>query len=121
MAVNHARLHLSRRQLVQGAGALGLGLLAACGALPGQQAPPRIYRIGYLSPQSLAAAGPRFEAFQKGLRELGWIEGQNFTLERRLADGQAERLPDLAAELVRLQTDVVVTTGDPAARAMAKA
>jgi putative tryptophan/tyrosine transport system substrate-binding protein len=115
-------LHLSRRQFVQGASVAGLGLLAGCGRWPGQAPPPaKVYRIGYFSSQSLAAAGPRIEAFEQGLRELGWIEGQNFTLERRLADGQAERLPDLAAELVQLQPDVVVTTGDPAARAIAKA
>src|SRR5438045_4289634 len=106
----------SRRQLVQGAGVAGLALLAGCGRLPGQAPPAKVHRIGYLSPQSLAVTGPRIEAFQQGLRELGWIEGQNFTLERRLADGEAERLPDLAAELVRLQPDVLVTNGELAAR-----
>ena len=79
MAANHPRRHLSRRRLLQGASVLGLGLLAACGGLPAQQPPPRVYHIGYLGPQSLAITSPRLETFQQGLRELGWIEGQNFT------------------------------------------
>src|SRR5689334_2628057 len=120
MAAAPGRLLISRRAFVQGASVAGLGLLAGCGRLPGQASSTKVYLVGYLSPQSLAAAGPRFEAFQQGLRELGWIAGQNFRLESRLADGQGERLPDLAAELVRLKPNVVVTTGDPAARAMAK-
>jgi putative tryptophan/tyrosine transport system substrate-binding protein len=113
---------LSRRQVLQGAGAVGLGLLAGCGRLPWQaQQPAKVYRVGYLSPQSLAVTRPRFEAWQQGMRELGWIEGQNFTVELRVAEGQAERLPDLAAELVRLQPDVVVLNGELPARAMRNA
>ena len=113
---------VSRRRFVQGAGALGLGLLAGCGRLPGQAAPvATVYHIGYLGPQSLTVGGPRVEALQQGLRDLGWVERQNYTLELRLADGQAERLPDLAAELVRLHPDLIVTNGEPAARALANA
>jgi putative tryptophan/tyrosine transport system substrate-binding protein len=104
---------------MRGAGAAGLGLLTGCGRLPGQaQQPAKVYRVGYLSPQSLAVTRPRFEALQQGLRELGWIEGQNLTIELRVAEGQAERLPELAAELVRLQPDVVVVNGERPARAM---
>src|SRR4051812_8143753 len=103
---------VSRRQFMVGAGAVGAGLVAGCGRLPWQaEAPAKVYRIGYLSPQSLAVTAPRFEAFRHGLQELGWIEGQNFTFEQRVADGQAERIPDLAAELVRLQPDVLVANG----------
>ena len=113
---------LSRRHFVQGVGAAGLGLLAGCGRLPWQTQPaPKVYRLGYLSPQGAALTAPRFEALQRGLRDLGWIEGQNLTIERRLADGQLERLPDLAAELVQLQPDVIVTSGEPGTRAMKNA
>src|SRR5215218_2494783 len=95
-------LRPTRRQFVQSVGVAGLGLVAGCGRLPGQaQAPAKVYRVGYLSPQSLAVTRPRFEAWQQGMQELGWIEGQNFTIEFRVAEGQAERIPDLAAELVR--------------------
>ncbi len=115
-------MRVSRRRFVWGAGAAGLGLLAGCGRLPGQ-APPAamVYQIGYLSPQSLTLVGPRLEALQHALQERGWIEGQNLTIERRLGDGQVERLPDLAAELVGLRPAVIVTSGEPAARAMTEA
>jgi putative ABC transport system substrate-binding protein len=121
MSQARLRRDVSRRRFLHGAGLAGLALLAGCGRLPGQAQPPaKVYRIGYLGPLSLAVTEPRIEAFQQGLRELGWIEGQNYLLERRLADGQAERLPDLAAELVRLQPDVVVTNGELPIRAMTK-
>ncbi|HEY7063601.1 MAG TPA: ABC transporter substrate-binding protein [Chloroflexota bacterium] len=74
--------------------------------------------MGYLSPQSPAITAPRLAALQQGLRERGWIEGQNILIERRLAEGQAGRLPDLAAELVRLQPDVLVTHGGAATKAV---
>jgi putative tryptophan/tyrosine transport system substrate-binding protein len=118
-----ARRELSRRVFVQGAGVAGLGLLAGCGRLPGQAQPSSAndYRIGYLSVLGLAVTVPRIDALRQALGELSWIEGQNFTFERRLAEGQAERLPELAAELVRLQPDVVVVTGELATRAMSNA
>jgi putative ABC transport system substrate-binding protein len=104
---------------MQSAGVAGLGLLAGCGRLLGQAVPsPRVYRMGYLSPQSPAITAPRLAALQQGLRERGWIEGQNILIERRLAEGQAGRLPDLAAELVRLQPDVLVTHGGAATKAV---
>jgi putative ABC transport system substrate-binding protein len=103
----------SRRQFVQGMGVAGLGLLAGCGRLPGQAPPPaKVYRLGYLSPQGAVVDAPRFEALQRGLRDLGWIEGQNLIIERRLAEGQLERLPTLATELTQLQPDVLVTFGE---------
>jgi putative ABC transport system substrate-binding protein len=62
-----------------------------------------------------------FEAFQQGLRELGYVEGQNLAIEPRGAEGRYERLPDLAAELVRLQPDVLVSSATPATRAAQQA
>jgi putative tryptophan/tyrosine transport system substrate-binding protein len=109
---------LSRRQLVQGAGAVGLGLLAGCGRWPGQMAPAQIARIGFLAPVTLQ---PRYEAFQAGLRDLGYIDGQNVVFEFRSAEGHDERLPTLAAELVQLRVDVIVAGGTSAARAAQRA
>jgi ABC-type uncharacterized transport system substrate-binding protein len=81
----------------------------------------KVRRIGYLAGAS-AAAGSRFlEAFRQRLRELGWAEGQNIVVEHRYADGKFERLPDLAAELVRLKVEVIVATPTPAAVAASNA
>jgi putative tryptophan/tyrosine transport system substrate-binding protein len=113
-------MKVSRREFVAGASVTGLGLLAGCGRLPGQAA-PSVYRMGYLSPVSETVDAPRFDAVRGALRDLGWIEGQNILIERRLAEGRAERLPALAAELAQLQPDVVVTHGEPGARAMKQA
>ncbi len=95
-----------------------LGLLAA--PLPAEaQRAGKVYRIGWLSPGSRAAAtsSPLVEAFRQGLRELGWIEGQNFIIEWRFAAGRIERLPDLASELVRLKPDVILTISSAGAQA----
>ena len=83
------------------------------------QQPKKISRIGVLRP-GLAAA-PNYEAFRQGLRELGYVEGQNVVLEFRDGDAKAERLPDLAAELVRLKVDVIVTSSTPAIQAVKQA
>jgi putative tryptophan/tyrosine transport system substrate-binding protein len=109
-----------RRQVVQGAGAMSLGLLAGCGRLPWQAPPPaRIPRVGYL------AGGPRSpnttEAFQQGLRDLGYIEGKNVAIEWRLMDGQLSELFDAATELVGLPVDIIVATGPPAIAAARRA
>jgi putative ABC transport system substrate-binding protein len=75
-----------------------------------------IARIGYLStanPRSM----PAFQAFERRLRELGYIEGQNIDIEYRNAEGEVDRLPDLAADLVRLNVKVIVTATDSATRA----
>jgi putative ABC transport system substrate-binding protein len=72
------------------------------------QQPKKIPRIGYLAPTTRAGIAHNTEAFLQGLRELGYIEGQNIVIEYRWADGKFERLPELAAELVRLKLDVIV-------------
>ena len=95
---------------------IGLALLAkplgAGSQPPGQKVP----RIGYLDGASLSANSVRLEAFRHGLRELGYVEGQTVAIEWRSADGKADRLPGLAAELVRLKVDVIVTGGAGATR-----
>jgi putative tryptophan/tyrosine transport system substrate-binding protein len=111
-----------RRQLLLGAGGVGLGLLAGCGRLPWQaQESVKVYRIGFLSPRSLSMLSDRLEAFRQGLRALGYVEGQNIDIEVRSAEGEYDRLPALAAELVRLPVDVIVTGADPAIRAAQQA
>ena len=76
----------------------------------------KVHRIGYLSASVRATHAPSFEAFQLGLRELGYIEGKNIIIEARFAEGQAERLPELVAELVRLKVDVILAGGSEAVR-----
>jgi len=74
----------------------------------------KVYRIGYLSSASPSLINePSIAAFRQGLRELGYIEGQDVVFEYRFAEGKPDRLPDLAAELVRLKVDVIVTRPQP--------
>ncbi len=99
---------------------LALGLLAAPRAVRAQQA-GKVYRIGILETIPAARNAANLDALRKGLRDLGYVEGRNLVIEYRSADGRAERFPDLAAELVRLKVDLIVTRGTPAARAAKKA
>jgi putative ABC transport system substrate-binding protein len=85
------------------------------------QTATKTYRIGLLEVVSAAANGQNRVAFRQGLKELGYVEGQSFVLEYRSADGQAERFPDLARELVRLNVEVIVTRGTPSALAAKRA
>jgi ABC-type uncharacterized transport system substrate-binding protein len=96
----------NRRKLVI---ALGAGTLAWAGAVRAQ-APAKVPRIGLLSPFSPSDAAPFHRAFQLGLRDLGWVEGKNISIEYRYAEGKSNRIPDLAADLVRLKVDIIVTT-----------
>ena len=87
-------------------------LLALTLAVADTEAQPNPHRrIGFLNPASPVSMGPMHEAFRQGLRELGWTEGQTVTIEYRWAHGDAQRVPALAAELVQLKVDVIVTTG----------
>ena len=94
--------------------ALFISILLAPLAADAQQ-PGRVYRIGVLSTLSRerTLGSPYLKAFQEGLRELGYVEGGNVVLEYRFAGGERERLLGLAAELVRLKVDVIVTWTDP--------
>ena len=90
---------------------LALGVLSAAPLLASAQQAVRVARIGYLSFTTRSANTRNFEAFQAGLRALGYVEGKNIQIESRHADGDADRLPALAAELVGLNVDVIVTYG----------
>src|SRR5687767_10839666 len=80
-----------------------------------------IPRIGLLIASAPPAMAPRVEAFRQGLRELGYIEGKNILVETRYADGKADRLPALAAEFVRLDVAVILSSGPTATRAAKEA
>jgi len=96
---------------------LALGIFLAPGISDGQ-GPTKVHRIGYLSAGSpLPEFAPHVEALQQGLRELGYVEGQNLVIEYRYAEGNAERLGALAAELVRLPVEVIVVGGAAGIRA----
>jgi putative tryptophan/tyrosine transport system substrate-binding protein len=100
---------MDRRTLLSSV-AFGLcAALLAANALPAGKIP----QIGYLSSGSTNARLD--EAFRQGLRELGWVEGQNMVIEHRFAEGRFDRLPELAAELVRLKVDILVAQPTPAA------
>ena len=85
------------------------------------QQPTKVPRIGFLTAASPSAIAARIEAFRQGLRELGYVEGKNIVIEWRYAEGKLDRLPALAAELVRLKVDVIVTAGPGATRAAKEA
>ena len=85
------------------------------------QQPGNIPRIGYLDANPISDGMARSEAFRRGLRELGYVEGKNIIIVWRSAEGKRDRLPDLAAELVRLGVDIIVTAGASTTRAAKKA
>jgi putative ABC transport system substrate-binding protein len=91
------------------------------GAVAQAQQPTKIFRIGFLGAASQSATSARIEAFRNRLRELGYVEGKNIVIESRWAEGKIERLPELAAELVRLKVDVIVTSSAAPTRAAKEA
>ena len=108
---------MNRRTYV---GAVAGTLLSQMLAIPlstGAQLTENTRRIGFLASGSSAAAAPIVGAFRAGLRALGWVEGQNLTIEFRFAEGRFDRLPDLATELVHLKVDLIVAVPTPAALA----
>ena len=85
------------------------------------QQPGRVWRVGMLETTSMQLNAANFEAFRQSLRDLGYIEEQNLIIEYRSAEGRGERFTDLAADLLRLNIDVIVTRGTPAVLAAKKA
>jgi ABC-type uncharacterized transport system substrate-binding protein len=85
------------------------------------QQPEKIFRIGFLNPTNASDDAVRLEAIRQELRKLGWIEGKNIAFEYRFAESKTERTAELAAELVRLKVDLIVTSGNPPALEAKKA
>ena len=101
--------------------ALLVGLALASVRLAEAQQAGKIFRIGFLDPSTASGSAVLLEAFRQELSKLGWIEGKNITIEYRFAEQKPERLPELAADLVRLKVDLIVVSGTPAALAAKKA
>jgi putative tryptophan/tyrosine transport system substrate-binding protein len=95
--------------------------LSDLGSLADAQQPAKIPRIGYLSGGFLSSESARTEAFRQGLRELGYMEGKNISIEYRFAEGKPDRLTEIAAELVGLKVDSIVTAGSTVTRAAKEA
>ena len=72
----------------------------------------KVFRIGFLDSSTASGSAVLLEAFRQELSKLGWIEGKNITIEYRFAEEKHERLPELAADLVRLKVDLIVVSGD---------
>jgi putative ABC transport system substrate-binding protein len=115
---------IDRRTLLGGI----LSALATPLAAEAQLPATKVYRIAYLAPGSPLStltgpepSDPGFRAFVQDLRKLGYIEGKNLVIERRSAEGRYDRLPDLAAELVRLKVDVIVVPTSTGTRAVKQA
>ena len=95
-------------------------LFALCASAEAQQ-PTKVRRIGFLDNSTASGSAVLVDAFRQELSKLGWIEGKNITIEYRFAEQKLERLPELAADLVRLKVDLIVVTGAPPALAAKKA
>jgi putative ABC transport system substrate-binding protein len=112
----------SRREFLRAATVAGTaGFLGVGSEAARAQQPARIPRIGILIAATASSDSARVEAFRQRLRELGYVEGKNIVIEYRYAEGKLERLPDLAAELVRFKVDVIVTGGSVASLTAKKA
>jgi putative tryptophan/tyrosine transport system substrate-binding protein len=104
-----------------------LGSFALCALLPAlcasaeAQQPTKVPRIGYLAANFPSTNLARIEAFRQGLRDLGYVEGKSIVIEWRYAEGKPDRLPALAAELVRIKVDVIVSAGPPPTRSAKQA
>jgi len=95
-------------------------MLLAVAVVAEAQQPKKIPRIGFLGASNASTEATYVKPFRERLREIGYVEEQNFTIEYRFSEGKVDRLPDLAAELVRLKCDVIVTTGTEAAEVAKK-
>jgi len=95
--------------------------MVVAGAIAQAQQPKKVPRIGFLSAVSPSTITARVEAFRQGLRELGYVEGKNILIEWRYAEGKSDRLPSLAAELVRLKVDLIVAEAPTSTRSARQA
>jgi ABC-type uncharacterized transport system substrate-binding protein len=115
----------NRKSKIQNRKLVGLVALAVafalCGAVATAQPTGKIPRIGFLDNSTASGSAVRLEAFRQELSKLGWSEGKNITIEYRFAEQKLERLPELAADLVRLRVDLIVVSGGPTPLAAKKA
>jgi putative tryptophan/tyrosine transport system substrate-binding protein len=95
--------------------------LTVCGVKAQAQQPTKVHRVGFLTANDFSALAARIEALRQGLRELGYVEAKNIVIEYRYAEGKPDRLPALAAELVRLKVDIIVSAGPQSTRAAKEA
>jgi putative ABC transport system substrate-binding protein len=95
-------------------------LFALCGSVDAQQT-GKIFRIGFLDPSTASGMAVLVDAFRQELSKLGWVEGKSITIEYRFAEGKTDRLPELAADLVRLKVDLIVVAGTVSALPAKKA
>jgi putative ABC transport system substrate-binding protein len=108
---------VKRREFIALVGGAAAWPLAA----QAQPQPGKVARIGFLTRKTDASVSTQIEGFRQGLRDLGWVEGKSITIEYRDAEGKADRLPALAAELVALNVDVIVTVDTPPTQAAKQA
>jgi putative ABC transport system substrate-binding protein len=112
----------SKIQNLKWAGLLAIFVsLVGCVGMAEAQPPAKVPRIGFLAPGPVSERVHYFEAFRQGLRNLGYVEGQNVVIEARSAEGKRDQLPALASELVSLKVDVIVTSTTPAIQAAKQA
>ena len=109
-------INTGRRQFIS-----ALGGAAVAWPLAARAQSEKMPRIGFLTRYSDASVSAQIDAFRQGLRDLGWVEGKNMSIEYRNAEGQADRLPALAAELVGLNVNVIVTVDTPPTQAAKRA
>jgi putative tryptophan/tyrosine transport system substrate-binding protein len=112
-----------RSALVQLLLVLGVAaLLTGCSSLPfGKPKSAKVYRVGFMVLGSHAASGHFLEAYRQGLAELGYAEGRDIVIEARFADGQVDRLPEIAAELVGLKVNAIVVSGEQGIKSVKQA
>ncbi len=112
---------MKRRAFIALFGGAALALAPAFGRAASAQQFRKVWRVGMLDTSPAALNVKNIDAFRAGMQQLGYVEGQNLVIDYRSPDGRPERLPELAAELVRLKCDVLVTRGTPPALAAKKA
>jgi putative ABC transport system substrate-binding protein len=118
--INNARMRRPLRKTSLASILFAGALLAVAVTVEAQQS-TKVARIGFFSATSSSAVSARVQAFRQGMRELGYTEGKNVVIEYRFADGKLDRLSELAAELVRLKVDVIVSAGPPTTRSAKQA